>query len=312
MRVVFAGSGAIGVPTLRALLDSDHQLVGVVTQPDKPVGRDQRIQAPPIKQALGQTHIPVLQPPRIKNEGAVAQIRDLNPDVIVVAAYGQILPAGVLEAPRKACINVHASLLPRWRGAAPIQAAIATGDDRTGITIMYVDQGLDTGDILLQLETNISPNDTGSTLHDRLAAMAPDLVLKSLHLIERGEAPRAPQDLAKATYAPKLIRDSGRIDWSQPAEIIERKIRAFNPWPGGFTEIKTDAGPRKLKVFSAQVANEAGKPGDVLSSDGRLVIAAGQNAVSLLEVQLEGRKRMAAAEFVRGHGRFTVAAILDR
>lgn len=301
MRVVFVGTGAIGVPTLRALFHSDHELVGVVTQPDKPVGRDQRIQAPPIKQALDQTVIPVFQPARIKDEHAITQIRELNPDVIVVAAYGQILPNGVLDAPRLACINVHASLLPRWRGAAPIQAAIAAGDEHTGITIMYVAQGLDTGDILLQRETKITPNDTGNTLHDRLATMAPDLVLKSLHLIERGEALRVPQDSAKATYAPKLTRDSGRIDWSEPAEVIERKIRAFNPWPGAFTEIKTDAGPRKLKVFAAKVTTDSGKPGDILRSDGRLVIAAGQNSISVIEVQLEGRKRMSASEFTRGN-----------
>lgn len=301
MRVVFVGTGAIGVPTLRALLDSDHQVVGVVTQPDKPVGRNQRVQAPPIKQALGEGAIAVFQPARIKEENAITQIRELAPDVIVVAAYGQILPNGALDAPRLACINVHASLLPRWRGAAPIQAAIAAGDERTGITIMYVAQGLDTGDILLQQETKISPNETGGSLHDRLADLAPALVLNSLQLIERGDAPRQPQDSTQATYAPKLTRDCGRIDWSEPAELVERKIRAFNPWPGSFTEIETDAGPRKLKVSSAVISDQSGEPGKILRADDQLVIATARNAVSLVEVQLEGRKRMSAAEFIRGN-----------
>ena len=300
MRVVFVGTGAIGVPTLRALLKSNHQLVGIVTQPDKPVGRDQRMQAPPIKQALGEPAIPIFQPARIKEESAINRIRELNPDVIVVAAYGQILPNEILNAPRHACINVHASLLPRWRGAAPIQAAIAAGDKRTGITIMYVAEGLDTGDILLQQETAIAPNDTASTVHDRLAQMAPPLVLESLRLIESGRAPRQRQDSAHATYAPKLKRDSGRIDWSEPADVIERKIRAFNPWPGAFTELKSDAGLRKIKVFAGRVTNETGNPGDILRSDDALVIAAGENAISLEEVQLEGRKRMPVSEFIRG------------
>ena len=308
MRVVFVGTGAIGVPALQTLLRSDHEVVGVVTQPDKPVGRDQRIQAPPVKHALGETTIPVLQPARIKDERAIVQIRELNPDVMVVAAYGQILPAAVLDAPRLACINVHASLLPRWRGAAPIQAAIAAGDNRTGITIMYVAPGLDTGDILLQQDTEIAPNDTGSTLHDRLATMAPALVLKALQLIERGEAPREPQDPEKATYAPKLTRDSGRIDWSEPAEIIERKIRAYNPWPGAFAEIKAEEKHRKLKVFAAAVSNQNGKPGEILRAENELVIATGHNALSLVEVQLEGRKRMSAAEFIRGNRWLTTVA----
>jgi methionyl-tRNA formyltransferase len=301
MRVVFVGTGAIGVPTLEALLKTKHQLVGVVTQPDKPVGRDQRIQAPPIKQAVNLFAIPVLQPERIKAPEAVAQIRRLRPDVIVVAAYGQILPLGVLESPSRACINVHASLLPRWRGAAPIQAAIAAGDSHTGITIMYVDQGLDTGDILLQEKTEIRPNDTGGTLHDRLAEMAPELVMRSLTLIEDGTAPRISQDSTRATYAAKLTRDSGKIDWSQPAEIIERRIRAFNPWPGSFTGMKTSSENRKLKLFAVELTDRAGKPGEIVSSENGLVVGTGTVAISLSEVQMEGRKRMSGAEFIRGN-----------
>jgi methionyl-tRNA formyltransferase len=302
MRLVFVGTGAIGVPTLRVLLESKHDVVGIVTQPDKPVGRDQRIQAPPIKELVAGADIPILQPRRIKEESAIARIRGMKPEVIVVAAYGQILPVGVLEAPRLACINVHASLLPRWRGAAPIQAAIAAGDSHTGITIMYVDQGLDTGDILLQRDTVIQPNDTGSSVHDRLAAMAPEITLDALQLIERGEAPRIVQDPARATYAPKLSRDSGQIDWSEPAMVIERKIRAYNPWPGAFTAIKTESGEvRKLKVFCTEVIGRCGQPGEIVSDDDELLVAAGSGALVLTDIQLEGRKRMSASQLLRGN-----------
>lgn len=313
MRVVFVGTGAIGVPTLRALLESEHDVVGVVTQPDKPVGRDQHIQAPPIKNVVAGSDIPVLQPRRIKEESAIAPIRELKPDVIVVAAYGQILPVGVLEAPRLACINVHASLLPRWRGAAPIQAAIAAGDTHTGITIMHVDQGLDTGDILLQQKTGIEPNDTGSTVHDRLAEMAPKMILQALQLIERGEAPRIAQDPAHATYAPKLTRDAGQINWSEPAPVIARKIRAHNPWPGAFSRIKTESGElRKLKVFSAENSSHSGQPGEIVSKDNQLLVGTGNGGLLLTEVQLEGRKRMSVPEFIRGNRWLRTGAAFSR
>ena len=224
MRIVFIGTGEIGVPTLRALLNSEHEVVAVVTQPDKPVGREQRIEPPPIKKALrsARTHRgdakPIhLQPARIKDPQAIEEIRGCTPDVIVVAAYGQILPRDVLEIPRLACLNLHASLLPRWRGAAPIQAAIAAGDTETGITVMYMAEGLDTGDILLQRSVEILPNDTGGSLHDRLAQIAPEALLQSLRMVAAGNAPRIPQDNACATYAPKLKREHGLIDWSESA-----------------------------------------------------------------------------------------------
>ena len=310
MRIVFIGAGEIGVPTLQALLrSSEHQLTGVVTQPDKPVGRAQQIEPPPVKKALGSgapvgralpSAIPILQPARIKDRQAIEEIRALQPDAIVVMAYGQILPRDVLEIPRLACLNLHASLLPRWRGATPIQAAIAAGDPETGITVMYMAQGLDTGDILLQRKIDILPTDTGGSLHDRLAHIAPEALLEALQMLAKSSAPRIPQDNAVATYAPKLTRDNGKIDWSEPAEIIERKIRAFNPWPGAFTEIAA-TGVRKLKIFSAAIIDLSGKPGEILRSDKELVIAADKGALSLGEVQLEGKRRMSAAEFVRGH-----------
>jgi methionyl-tRNA formyltransferase len=297
MRIVFIGTGEIGVPTLRALLNSEHEVVAVVTQPDKRVGREQRIEPPPIKKEIAKTRIPILQPARIKDQKATEEIRDFAPDVIIVVAYGQILPRDVLEVPCLACLNLHASLLPRWRGAAPIQATIAAGDCETGITAMYMDEGLDTGDILLQRSVEILPNDTGGSLHDRLAQIAPEALLESLRLLAAGNAPRIAQDNARATYAPKLKREHGLIDWSESAEAIERKIRAYNPWPGAFMKVDR----QNLKVFSASVVDLNGQPGEVLRSDKDLIVATGKDALSLAEVQLEGKRRMSVAEFLRGH-----------
>jgi len=298
MRIVFIGTGEIGVPTLRALLNSEHEVVSVVTQPDKRVGREQGIEPPPIKKEIAKTRIPILQPARIKDQKATEEIRDFASDVIVVVAYGQILPRDVLGIPRLACLNLHASLLPRWRGAAPIQAAIAAGDCETGITAMYMDEGLDTGDILLQRRVEILPNDTGGSLHDRLAQIAPEAFLESLRLLSAGNAPRIAQDNARATYAPKLKREHGLIDWSESAKAIKRKIRAYNPWPGAFMKVDR----QNLKVFSASVVDLNGQPGEVLRSDKELIVATGKGALSLAEVQLEGKRRMSAAEFLRGHG----------
>jgi methionyl-tRNA formyltransferase len=307
MRIVFIGAGEIGVPTLQALLrSSEHEVAGVVTQPDKPVGRDQRIEPTPIKRTLTRdapggralpTQVLILQPARIKDRQATEEIRALQPDVIVVMAYGQILPREVLEIPNLACLNLHASPLPRWRGAAPIQAAIAAGDPETAITVMYMAEGLDTGDILLQRRVSVRSNDTGGSLHDRLARIAPEALIEALQLLGKGDAPRIPQDGSLATYAPKLTRDNGKIDWSAPAEMIERKIRAFNPWPGAFTKLAK----RKLKIFSASIVDGNGKPGEILRSEEELIIAAGKGALSLREVQLEGKRRMDAVEFLRGH-----------
>src|SRR6266567_1277861 len=298
MRIVFIGTGEIGVPTLQALLrSSEHRLTGVVTQPDKPVGRTQQIEPPPIKRALAGTKMSILQPVRIKGREAIEEVRALRPEAIVVMAYGQILPRDLLEIPPVACLNLHASLLPRWRGAAPIQAAIAAGDPETGITVMHMDEGLDTGDILLQRRIDIRSNDTGGSLHERLANIGPDALLHALKSLVESSAPRIPQDNSLATYAPKLKREDGKIDWSEPADTIERKIRAFNPWPGAFTKLD---GPN-LKIFSASIVDLSGKPGEILGSRKDFLIAAGERALSLDEVQLEGKRRMSATEFLRGH-----------
>jgi methionyl-tRNA formyltransferase len=301
MRIVFIGTGEIGVPTLRALQESEHDLAGVVTQPDKPVGRHQKVTAPPVKKALlgdllKASPARALQPAKIKDRQSIKEIRELSPDAIVVMAYGQILPREILGIPKIACLNLHASILPRWRGAAPIQAAIAAGDRETGITVMYMDEGLDTGDVLLRRKIDILPTETGGSLHDRLAEIAPEALLESLQLLADGNAPRIPQDKTLATYAPKLNREAGRINWNEPAETIERKIRAYNPWPGAFTEFNN----RKLKVFSASIVDLRGKTGEVVRKDKELVIGAANGALSLAEVQLEGKRRMNAAEFLRG------------
>jgi methionyl-tRNA formyltransferase len=297
MRVLFIGTGDIGLPVLRWLLESsEHELIGVVTQPDKPVGREQRVEAPAVKAALAASKLPILQPKRIKNAEAAAEIGAFAPDIIVVMAYGQILPRSVLEIPRLACLNLHASLLPRHRGAAPIQAAIVAGDQESGITVMYMDEGLDTGDVLLQKRIAIGADETGGSLHDRLGEIAPAALQEALAQLQAGTAPRLPQDSSAATYAPKLEREHGRIDWTEPAELIERKIRAFDPWPSAFTILRDETGQeRKLKVFRAVVL-------DSCSADpANLVIPTKAGALRLEHVQLEGKRRMSAAEFLRGY-----------
>jgi methionyl-tRNA formyltransferase len=305
MRILFIGTGGVGVPTLQALLNSEHEVAAVVTRSDKPVGREQRIEPPPVKKAIGAAKMSILQPARIKDRQAIEEIRVLRPDVIVVVAYGQILPREVLEIPRIACLNLHASLLPRWRGAAPIQAAIAAGDHETGITVMYMDEGLDTGDILLQRKIDILPDDTGGSLHDRLAQIAPEALLESLRMLAARSAPRIPQDKSLATYAPKLNREDGRIDWSESAEIIERKIRAFNPWPGAFTSIWDGLHEQslKLKIFGSTVIPDVQLDSGaiVYPGDDGLVFGTGKDALALREVQLEGKRRMSGVEFMRGH-----------
>ena len=307
MRIVFIGAGEIGVPTLQALLrSSEHRLTGVVTQPEKPVGRTQQIEPPPVKRALAGTKMSIVQPVRIKGREAIEEVRALQPEAIVVMAYGQILPRDLLEIPPVACLNLHASLLPRWRGAAPIQAAIAAGDPETGITVMYMAEGLDTGDILLQRKIEILPADTGGSLHDRLAQIAPEALLDALQMLAKGNAPRIPQDNVGATYAPKLTRDDGKINWSEPGEIIERKIRAFNPWPGAFALVTEKSGRTlRLKVFDAQIVGGKGRPGEILHADNQgLIVGTGKNTLSLGHVQLEGRWRMSASDFLRGHARW--------
>ncbi|MDR3404408.1 MAG: methionyl-tRNA formyltransferase [Chthoniobacter sp.] len=304
MRVIFMGTGEIGVPALTWLLDSpEWEVVAVVSQPDKPVGRKQELRASAIKQLAIERGVPVLQPVKMRAPETVAEIVALQPDVIVVMAYGQILPKSVLDAPRIACLNLHASLLPRWRGAAPIQAAIEAGDRVTGVTVMYMAEGLDTGDILLMHETPITETDTGGILHDRLAGVAAAALAEALPLVAAGRAPRKPQAEALANYAPKLSRENGRIDWTAAPAQIDLRIRAMNPWPAAHTSLPTPAGPRQLKVFAGRPQDEvSASPGEVLRADGQgLLVGAQGGAVLLTDIQLEGKRRMNVSEFLNGH-----------
>lgn len=307
MRVLFIGTGDIGLPSLDWLLASGrHQVVGVVTQPDKPVGRKQVLTPPQTKVRALAAGVPVLQPAKIRH--AVDELAALRADVAVVVAYGQILSRAVLDAPRLGCLNIHASLLPRHRGASPIQAAIREGDAETGVTIMFMDEGLDTGDILLMDRLPVQCDDTGGTLHDKLAAMAPTSLARALDLLEQDAAPRQPQENALATYAGKLTREDGRIDWLQGADRIERTIRAYSPWPGTFCLLPADAHGKShvLKIHSSKRLPDvevcpAG--GTVLAADPRsgLIIACGAGVLEIEEVQIEGGRRMDARTFLRGH-----------
>ncbi len=304
MRIVYLGTGDIGLPVLETLLNSsEHLVLGVVTQPDKPVGRRQEMQASPVKELALRYHVPIFQPAKVREASAVAQIQFLRPDVIVVMAYGQILPRVILTIPTVACLNLHASLLPRHRGAAPIQAAIEAGDRDSGVTVMYMAEGLDTGDILLKRSFRLGRRETGGSLHERIAKLSPDALLEALFLLKQGRAPRIPQVNADATHVSKLNREHGEISWSATRDAIDRRIRAMNPWPSAYTWLPTADGPRKLKVFSCiQSRRGRGQPGEVLRADKHgILVAAAEGAILLREIQLEGKRRMEAREFLLGH-----------
>lgn len=303
MRVVFMGTGDIGLPTLHSLLvRPGAEVVAVVTQPDRPAGRGRQLRAPALKQVAGAAGVPVLQPVKLRNSSAVAELAAFAPDVIVVMAYGQILPRAVLDLPRLACLNLHASLLPRHRGAAPIQAAILAGDAETGITVMHMAEGLDTGDMLLAHRLPIRPDETGGSLHDRLAALAPAALAEALDLLVAGVAPRTPQDHALATYAGRLSREDGWMDWSRPAAELERLVRAMNPWPAASTALPlADGGAARVKVFASEIVDATAAPGVVLATDGEGIVAgAGDGALRLREVQGEGGRRMPAGAWLLG------------
>lgn len=301
MKVLYFGSGDIGLPSLRWLLDTpDVEVAGVVTQPDRASGRGLRVHTSEIKQLALARGVPVLQPSRVRDPEAVAQIAGMKADLFIVMAYGQILPHPVLDTPPLGALNLHASLLPRHRGAAPVQAALLAGDARSGITVMWMDAGLDTGDILLERECAVHPDDTAGSLHDRLAALAPEALCAAIALIREGRPPRTKQDTALATYAPKLHRNSGNIDWQGRADDTALRVRALHPWPGCTAEFEL-AGGRKVVVKLHKAAAEAGSamPGEVLSD--LRVGCAGGGLLRVLELQAAGGKRLAAAEFLRGH-----------
>ena len=297
MRIVFMGTPDFAVPSLQALIDAGHDVCAVYTQPDKPQGRKQILTAPPVKTLALEHDIPVFQPNTLKNEDEQARLRELAPEVIIVVAYGKLLPKAVLDIPPHGCINVHGSLLPRWRGAAPIQWAVIAGDEMAGVTTMQMAEGLDTGDMLLTYETKVGEKETAGELFDRLAQSGAELLTQTL--VKLDEITPRPQDDAQSCYAHMLDKQMAVIDWSKSAHEIDCLIRGLNPWPIALT---TFSGER-LKVFAAEKANGNGEPGTVLEADPKkgLTVACGEGALGLTEIQLVGGKRMKATDFLRGH-----------
>ncbi|MBU4199846.1 MAG: methionyl-tRNA formyltransferase [Verrucomicrobia bacterium] len=302
MRIVFMGSAELACPCLDRLLTGvSDSVVGVVTQPDRPKGRSLQTAPCPVRALAAVRGIPILTPENVNAPESVQAIRALTPDLIVVVAYGQILKPGILEIPLKGCINVHASLLPKHRGAAPIQWAIARGEAQTGVTTMFLNEGMDTGDIIDQAVEPIREDDTAGTLHDRLAMLGADLLARTVESLRQGTVRRTPQNPVEATYAPKLKKSDGCLDWSRPAVELHNRIHGFNPWPGCYLEIHQPK-PLSVKVLKARVVAGQGKPGEILSNQGDgPVIQAGDQALRLLELQPEGRKAMPGAAFLCGH-----------
>lgn len=297
MRIVFMGTPDFAVPSLQALIDAGHDVCAVYTQPDKPQGRKQILTAPPVKTLALEHDIPVFQPNTLKNEDEQARLRELAPEVIIVVAYGKLLPKAVLDIPPHGCINVHGSLLPRWRGAAPIQWAVIAGDEMAGVTTMQMAEGLDTGDMLLTYETKVGEKETAGELFDRLAQSGAELLTQTL--VKLDEITPRPQDDAQSCYAHMLDKQMAVIDWSKSAHEIDCLIRGLNPWPIALTTLSGE----RLKVFATEKANGRGEPGTVLEADPKkgLTVACGEGALGLTEIQLVGGKRMKATDFLRGH-----------
>ena len=302
LKIIFMGTAELSCASLEKLAqEPQFQIAAVVTQPDKPKGRDLKLQPPAVKLLAQKLNLPVLQPPKARDENFISQLRGLKPDLIVVVAYGHILPQTILDLPEFGCLNVHTSLLPKYRGAAPIQWAIANGEKETGVTIMKMDAGMDTGPILTQKQTPIFPQDDSATLHDRLAQLGAGLLFETIPGYIGGKILPKPQS-TDASYAPKIKKEDGHIDWNRPAQSILDRLRAFMPWPGAFTFLKTDAKPCLLKVWCAEVVEKSGNAGEILSADENgLVIACGKNAMRILELQREGGRRMSVREFLAGH-----------
>jgi methionyl-tRNA formyltransferase len=299
MRIIFAGTPEFAVPPLAMLLDGPHQIAAVYTQPDRPAGRGRKLSAGPVKQLAEQHGIPVFQPLSLKDPEEQERLRRLNPDLILVAAYGLILPKAVLDIPRLGCLNIHASLLPRWRGAAPIQRAILAGDEWTGVTIMRVEPRLDAGPMLHKKTCRIGDSETAGELHNRLSRLGAEAFAEILPALESGTLRAEPQDESLATYAAKLEKHEAPLDWSKPAIELERQVRAFNPWPVAETTYRGDT----LRIWLAKALDEhvTAEPGTILDWNKTLDVAAGQGVLRLLEVQLPGSKRISAQDFLNAH-----------
>lgn len=293
LKIAFAGTPQFAAVALEALLHSPHRVVAVYTQPDRPAGRGRRLTPSPVK-VLAQTHhLPVLQPTTLRNDAVLRRLREHGADVLVVAAYGLILPREALDACPLGAVNIHASLLPRWRGAAPIQRAILAGDRETGVTLMQMDEGLDTGAILAERATPIGPRDTAATLHDRLARLGADLLVETLPALAAGRIEPRPQDETRATYADKLNKAEARIDWTRPADHIDRQVRAFDPWPVAHTTLDGQT----LRIWRARPQPGSAEPGTIVAAgrDG-ITVGTGEGLLILEEVQLPGKRRMAARD----------------
>jgi methionyl-tRNA formyltransferase len=299
MRIVFMGTPDFAVPTLETLFKSEHEVVGVVTQPDKPRGRSGKLVPSPVKETALQGQIPVFQPERVKEESFFPVLEELHPDVIVVVAFGQILPKRILELPKYGCMNVHASLLPKLRGAAPIQWSVIDGDKESGVTIQQMDEGLDTGDILLVEKYTLDEKETGGSLFDKLSLLGGPLILQALTLAEQGKLSPVPQNHEEHTYAKMLTKAMGEISFEQSAVVIERLIRGLNPWPSAYTHLDN----KLLKIWDADVVESQGDfvPGQVSSvQKNGFTVRTGQGDLQIHSLQLEGKKRMDAESFLRG------------
>lgn len=299
MKILFAGTPEFAVPPLSELLSSQHDLCAVYTQPDRPAGRGRKLAASPVKLLAEQHGIPVYQPANLKDQADQETLRALAPDLMVVVAYGLILPRAVIEIPRLGCVNIHASLLPRWRGAAPIQRSIQAGDEETGVTIMFIEPRLDAGPMLHHKRCRILPGESAGELHDRLSRLGADALMETLPALEAGTARPRLQDEAQASYAEKLTKDAARIDWSRSARELERQIRAFNPWPVA----ETPCGETLLRIWRAEAlptdCNES--PGTVLQHAETLDVATGEGILRLHEIQLPGARRIQGRDFVNAH-----------
>jgi len=303
LRLIFAGTPDFAAVHLRALIADQRQPIAVFTQPDRPAGRGKKLTASPVKQLALEQGLPLFQPASLKDTEAQAVLAELKPDLMVVVAYGLLLPAAVLDIPRLGCINVHASLLPRWRGAAPIQRAIEAGDTESGVTIMQMDKGLDTGAILYRVTCPIEPDETGGSLHRKLAELGPPALLSSLDLLAAGKLEPQPQDNHLCTYAGKISKTEAAVEWYQPADVVARKIRAFNPFPVAFALLNGVT----VRLWQASAVDDKAGEGSTVAGeiinvgDAGLVIACGKGAILVSEIQLPGKKRLPVAEVLRGH-----------
>lgn len=308
MRIIFMGTPDFSVPTLESLIASRHEVIAVVTQPDKPKGRGKEVQMPPVKETALKHGIPVYQPPRAREESFVEEMRRLSPDVMVVVAFGQIMSKELLDVPAYGCVNIHASLLPKYRGAAPIQWAVINGDKETGVTTQMMAEGIDTGDVLEKIIVPLEKKETGGSLFDKLSLLGGDLILTTLEKMEAGTLVRTPQNHEEATHVKKIDKTMGDIDWMMDAASIERLIRGLNPWPSAYTHWNG----KLLKIWEADVADtasilqadeaESAAPGEVLSASGDgLYVKTGEGILKIGSLQLEGKKRMDTASFLRGY-----------